>query len=79
MPATHTVLEQHLVHIQHSLLQMKCSTTVIYQGTEAEPKAPGVKVNRTSHLSTRKPIQQHLIKQQPNKLGEGEEQVFTDS
>jgi len=41
-----------------------------YLGREAKPKVPGVEVNRTSHLGTRKPNQQHIIYKQTNKLAE---------
>lgn len=36
------------------------SSTAIYPGTEADPKAPGEEINTTRRLGTRKPSPQHL-------------------
>lgn len=35
------------------------SSTAIYPGTEADPKAPGEEINTTRRLGTRKPSPQH--------------------
>lgn len=49
---------------------------MIYLGREADPKVPEEEGNRASHLDTRKPNPQHLIKKQSNKLAERKHKCY---